>query len=91
MPTLVPSDVDAVHLKWPGTFGALGSRHVGALGSERSAKARRERLVRIGLTPAQIERLDAPAGLAIGSKRPAEIALSILAGVTAARNGVLAD
>ncbi|WP_089727868.1 XdhC family protein [Candidatus Thiosymbion oneisti] len=71
---------------------ALGTRafYVGALGSERSAQVRRERLIRIGLTPAQIARLDAPAGLAIGSKRPAEIALSILAGVTAARNGLAA-
>jgi len=69
---------------------ALGTRafYVGALGSERSAEARRERLGRIGLTPVQLARLDAPAGLAIGSKRPAEIALSILAGVTAARNGL---
>jgi len=69
---------------------ALLSRafYVGALGSWRSAAARRERLCRIGLTPTQIVRLDAPAGLGIGSKRPAEIALSILASVTAARNGL---
>jgi xanthine dehydrogenase accessory factor len=64
--------------------------YVGALGSARSAAARRARLLQIGLTPAQIARLDAPAGLAIGSKRPGEIALSILAGITAARNGVSA-
>jgi xanthine dehydrogenase accessory factor len=62
--------------------------YIGALGSERSAAARRERLMQVGLTPSQIARLDAPAGLAIGSKRPAEIALSILAGITAARNRV---
>ena len=67
---------------------ALGSRafYVGALGSRRSAAARRERLVQIGLSPGQIERLHGPAGLAIGSKRPAEIALSILAEITAVRN-----
>lgn len=67
---------------------ALASRafYIGALGSRRTAAARVERLARIGLTPEQIARLDAPAGLAIGSKRPAEIALSILAGITAARN-----
>jgi xanthine dehydrogenase accessory factor len=62
--------------------------YVGALGSVRSAATRRGRLAQLGLTGEQIERLDAPAGLAIGSKRPAEIALSILAGITAARNGV---
>lgn len=68
---------------------ALRSRafYVGALGSERSAGSRRERLRQIGLSASRIARLDAPAGLAIGSKRPAEIALSILAGITAARNG----
>lgn len=65
--------------------------YVGALGSERSAAARHNRLKQAGLTPSQISRLDAPAGLAIGSKRPAEIALSILAGITAARNGVSAS
>jgi xanthine dehydrogenase accessory factor len=45
----------------------------------------------MGLTPAQIDRLDGPAGVPIGSKRPAEIALSIMAGVTAARNGLAVD
>lgn len=71
---------------------ALGSRafYIGALGSHRSAAARAERLAAMSLTPQQIARLDAPAGLAIGSKRPAEIALSILAGITAARNGAAA-
>ncbi len=62
--------------------------YIGALGSRRSAAARTERLTRIGLMPAQLERLDAPAGIPIGSKRPAEIALSILAKITAVRNSV---
>ena len=69
---------------------ALVSRafYVGALGSRRTARTRRGRLARMGLTAAQIQRLHGPAGVPIGSKRPAEIALSILAEVTAARNGV---
>jgi xanthine dehydrogenase accessory factor len=69
---------------------ALASRafYVGALGSARTSDARRGRLAQMGLTPTQIDRLDAPAGVAIGSKRPPEIALSIVAGVTAARNGI---
>jgi xanthine dehydrogenase accessory factor len=69
---------------------ALASRafYVGALGSERAAAARRQRLAQMGLTQAQIQRLHGPAGLPIGSKRPAEIALSILAEITAARNGL---
>ena len=64
--------------------------YLGALGSVRSAAARRKRLLEMGFTTEQIERLHGPAGLAIGSKRPAEIALSILAEITAARNGVIA-
>jgi xanthine dehydrogenase accessory factor len=71
---------------------ALPSRafYVGALGSRRSAASRAERLAAMDLSAEQIARLDAPAGIAIGSKRPAEIALSILAGITAVRNGVSA-
>lgn len=71
-------------------IAALPSRafYVGALGSRHSAAARCERLVRMGLTQTQIGRLRGPAGLPIGSKRPAEIALSILAEVTAMRNGL---
>lgn len=69
---------------------ALGSAafYVGALGSMRTAAVRRGRLEEMGLTPGQIGRLRGPAGMPIGSKRPAEIALSILAEITAARNGV---
>jgi xanthine dehydrogenase accessory factor len=69
---------------------ALASRafYVGALGSARSATARRERLLTLGFTPAQLDRVHGPAGLDIGSRRPAEIALSILAEITAVRNGV---
>jgi xanthine dehydrogenase accessory factor len=61
--------------------------YIGALGSVRSAKARRERLRQLGFNSAQIARIRGPAGLPIGSKRPAEIALSILAEITATRNG----
>ena len=67
---------------------ALATRafYIGALGSRRTAATRAARLAELGLTQAQIARLDAPAGLPIGSKRPPEIALSILAAITAARN-----
>jgi xanthine dehydrogenase accessory factor len=67
---------------------ALATRafYIGALGSRRTAATRSARLAELGLTQAQIARLDAPAGLPIGSKRPPEIALSILAAITAARN-----
>jgi xanthine dehydrogenase accessory factor len=42
------------------------------------------------LSAQELQRLHGPAGLYIGSKTPAEIALSIMAEVVAAKNGVLA-
>lgn len=59
--------------------------YVGALGSIRTTVKRRERLLQLGLTDDQLARLHAPVGLDIGSKTPAEIALSILAQLTAMR------
>jgi xanthine dehydrogenase accessory factor len=73
-----------------GLSAALESQafYIGALGSTRSAQARRERLASLGYSAQQIERIHGPAGLHIGSKRPAEIAVSILAQITAIRNGI---
>ncbi|MDX2506274.1 MAG: XdhC family protein [Gammaproteobacteria bacterium] len=62
--------------------------YIGALGSSRSAWARIKRLQSLGYTAEQLERIHGPAGLTIGSKRPAEIAVSILAQMTAIRNGI---
>jgi len=62
--------------------------YVGAIGSRSNNAARRERLKLFDLEDAQISRLRGPAGLYIGSKTPPEIALSILAEMTAAKNGV---
>jgi xanthine dehydrogenase accessory factor len=53
--------------------------YIGALGSKRTNAKRRERLALFDLTPKQIARLHGPVGLDIGSKTPAEIAVSILA------------
>lgn len=62
--------------------------YVGALGSVASNTARRKRLAWLGLDAQAIARLHGPVGLPIGSKTPAEIALAILAGITAVRRGV---
>lgn len=63
--------------------------YVGALGSRANNARRRARLAKLGLTPEAIARLHGPVGLPIGSKTPAEIALAALAGVTAARHGIV--
>ena len=63
--------------------------YVGAIGSRLNNQRRRERLCEhFDLTEAEVERLRGPAGLYIGSKTPAEIALSILAEIVAAKNGI---
>ena len=64
------------------------SFYIGALGSKRTAEARRKRLLSLGHLSQQLDRIHGPAGLSIGSKRPAEIAVSILAESTASRNGI---
>ncbi|WP_051516809.1 XdhC family protein [Herbaspirillum sp. RV1423] len=63
--------------------------YVGALGSKRNSERRRERLAMFDLGPGQIARLHAPIGMAIGSRLPAEIAVSVLAEMTAVKNAGL--
>jgi xanthine dehydrogenase accessory factor len=63
--------------------------YIGALGSRSNTAARRERLALFDLSPAEIDRLHGPIGLDIGSKTPAEIAVSIVAEIVAVKNGVL--
>jgi xanthine dehydrogenase accessory factor len=60
--------------------------YIGALGSQKSQQARNNRLQKLGLTTAQLSRLDGPAGIAIGSRSPAEIAVSIAAKLIAERH-----
>ncbi len=56
--------------------------YLGCLGSTRTHAKRVERLRALGFSDAELGRIHAPAGLDIGAKGPAEIALSILAEIT---------
>ena len=73
----------------PALIAALASDafYIGALGSRRSHASRRDRLRASGLLPAAIDRVHGPVGLAIGAQSPAEIAISILAEITAVLRG----
>ncbi|RQP25002.1 XdhC family protein [Piscinibacter terrae] len=62
--------------------------YVGALGSRSNTAKRKERLALFDLSPGEIGRLHGPIGLDLGSRTPAEIAVSILAEIIAVRNGV---
>ncbi|MDO9193104.1 MAG: XdhC family protein, partial [Undibacterium sp.] len=63
--------------------------YVGAIGSRANNAKRRERLKEFDLTDIDLAKLHGPIGLYIGSKTPAEIAISILAEMTAVKNKVL--
>gem|GEM_PF-162101 len=57
--------------------------YVGALGSRRTHAARLERLAAGGVAKDKLARIHGPIGLDIGARGPAEIAISIMAEVTA--------
>lgn len=65
--------------------------YVGAIGSQGNCDARLIRLQQMGISPPQLQRLHAPVGLDIGSHTPPEIAVSILAEITALRNATHAS
>jgi xanthine dehydrogenase accessory factor len=77
----------------PALFGALQSdaRFVGAIGSPKTQRERRERLMAAGLSQDQVARIHGPIGLDIGGQSPEEIAVAVLAQMIAAKNGKLAE
>lgn len=63
--------------------------YVGAIGSRRNNLARRQRMIEhFGETTESLAGLRGPIGIYIGSKTPAEIAVSVMAEILAVRNGV---
>ena len=73
----------------PALDRALRSKafYIGSLGSKKTHAARLHRLSEAGFDDTTLARIHGPAGLAIGAKSPAEIAVSVLAQLTAARHG----
>jgi xanthine dehydrogenase accessory factor len=67
-------DDDALAAALAGPVG-----YVAALGSRKSHAARLERLAARGIAPADLARIEGPAGLDLGAVGPSEIALSIAA------------
>lgn len=64
-----------------------GCRYVGAVGSKKTQRDRRERLGAAGVTDEQLAHLRGPIGLDLGGRAPAETALAILGEVVAERYG----
>lgn len=87
-------DVAAVHTDHDAPavaehVGALlkaGARFVGVMGSSRHAGPHLDALRAMGFSDEDVARVRTPVGLDVGARTPQEIALSILAGLIAARN-----
>jgi xanthine dehydrogenase accessory factor len=63
--------------------------YIGAIGSRRNNTLRHDRMAEhFGATPSELSRLRGPVGIYIGSKTPAEIAVSIMAEILAVKNGI---
>lgn len=62
--------------------------YVGALGSRPNNERRRQRLLDFDVSPEEAARMRGPVGLRLGALTPPEIAMSIVAEMTAMRRGV---
>ena len=67
--------------------GAAAARYLGLIGSARKVRGVLDRLSAEGVPDEKLSKVRAPIGLSIGAVTPEEIAVSILAEVTAVRRG----
>jgi xanthine dehydrogenase accessory factor len=61
--------------------------YIGVMGSRRMQATRRARMLELGFTDVDLERLSGPVGLDLGALTPQETALSIMAEIVALRHG----
>jgi len=73
----------------PAVAAALqrGARYIGAVGAKRTAERRRANLLEQGFSDAEIDRIHGPAGLDLGGRSPAQVALAIAAEIVAETSG----
>jgi xanthine dehydrogenase accessory factor len=73
----------------PALLGVLATpaRYVGAVGSRKTNRDRRQRLLDVGVAEPSLARVRGPIGLDIGAESPEEMAISILAEIVAVRHG----
>jgi xanthine dehydrogenase accessory factor len=63
------------------------ARYIGAVGAKRTAERRHARLSEQGISDADIDRIHGPAGLDLGGRSPAQVALAIAAEIVAETSG----
>ena len=63
------------------------ARYVGAIGAKRTQERRRTALLEQGFTEDDLARIHGPAGLDLGGRDPAQVALAIAAEIVAVTSG----
>src|SRR3954454_8973748 len=73
----------------PALLGTIetNARYIGAVGSRKTNRERRERLRAAGVSEKSLARIRGPVGLDIGADTPEEMAISILAEIISERHG----
>ena len=67
-----------------------GARYIGAIGARRTQERRRAALRELGFDDAEIDRIHGPAGLDLGGRAPAQVALAIAAEIVQLTAGTAA-